>query len=450
MIGQDKIFTTLEKVMASTKADETEAVFIGGTSGLTRYANSFIHQNVAVENTKVTFRVAIGNKIGTASCNSFVLTDLKKALRSAYEIAKQQKPNNDFKGFAKPASYAELETFDQKTSKFTPKQRATKLKRVFAKGAKYDYDMAGALATEDGEIAVLNSNGVHCYQPHTTASINIIATGEDSSGYAAGLSSKIDDIDIPALATTAVTKCRKSKHPKDIKPGEYEVILEPAALGELFEWLNFVAFGSKAFEENTSFLAGRIGKKVMGENVSITDDALDPNNPGIAFDFEGVPKKKVELVLQGMAKGVVHNLISAGRAGIQSTGHGLPAEYASEGSMPSNIRLSAGDSTLDEMISQVEDGLLVTRFHYINGFLDPRVALMTGMTRDGLFRIKKGKLRGGVKNLRFTDSMMDVFSNVLSASSERKSVGSWWGSVASMYMPAMRIGKFKFTGKTDF
>lgn len=449
MIGQDKIFATIEKVMASSKGDQTEAVFTGSNSGLTRYANSFVHQNVAVENSKVSFKVVVDQKIGTASCNSFTVTDLRKALRAAFDIAKRQKPNPDFDGLAKPSKYAETETFDQKTAKFTPKQRATKLKRVFSKGAKYDYEMAGAFATEEGEIAVLNSNGVRCYQPYTSASINTIATGENSSGYASGMSKKVDDIDVSGLATVAVKKCRKSRNPKDIKPGTYEVILEPAAIGELFEWMNFIAFGSKAFEEKSSFLADRIGERVMGENISIYDDALDPSSPGIPFDFEGVPKKRVDLVKNGIATGVVHNIISAKRAGIQSTGHGLPPEYSAEGALPANIAMVPGDKTLDELIGEVENGLLVTRFHYINGFLDPRVAMMTGMTRDGLFRIKGGKLRGGVKNLRFTDSMMDVFSNVLGMTSDRSAIPAW-GATSSFYLPAMRVGKFKFTGKTDF
>ncbi len=450
MIGQDKIYTMIEKVMASSKADQIEAVVIGDSSGLTRFANSYIHQNVAVDNTKITFRVSIGSKIGTASCNSFVLTDLRRALKSATTIAKRQKPNPDFDGFAQPADYPKMDTFDQKTSKFSPKQRASKLKRVFAKGAKYDYDMAGAFSTGDGEVAVLNSNGVRCYQQYTSASINTIATGEDSSGYASGVSVKVDDLDIPKLADVAVKKCRKSRNPKSLEPGEYEVILEPAAVSELFEWLSFIAFGSKAFEDNSSFLAGRIGEKVMGENITIADDALVPANPGLGFDFEGVPKQRIEMISNGVAKGVVHNLISAKRAGTKSTGHGLPPEEAAEGAVPMNMQLSAGESTADELIGEVENGLLVTRLHYINGFLDPRVALMTGMTRDGLFLIKNGKLRGGARNLRFTDSMLDVFSNVLGMTSERAAVAAWWGSMACMYVPTIRVGKFKFSGKTDF
>jgi len=450
MIGKDKLFTLIEKAMEASRADQTEVVVAGSSSGLTRFANSYIHQNVAVDDVKIYFRVAVGKKLGTASCNSLKLTDLKRAQRIATQIAKRQKENPDFDGFAKPGNYATTDTFDEKTSRFKPRQRASKLKRVFKKGEKYDYSMAGAFSTGDGEIAVLNSNGVRCYQNFSSASINVIASGENSSGYAAGISSRIDDVDIPGFAAIAVKKCRMSRDPKELEPGKYDVILEPAAIAEVFEWLNFVAFGSKAYEDQTSFLYGRIGEQVAGENVTIYDDALETGNEGLPFDFEGVPKKRVDFIKNGKAEGVVHNLISAKKAGMESTGHGLPPELAAEGALPLNIRMAAGNQSSDELIAGVEDGLLVTRFHYLNGLLDPRQALMTGMTRDGLFRIKNGKVKHGLKNLRFTESMMDAFKNVTGISNERTAVASWWGSLGSMYVPTLRIKEFNFSGKTDF
>jgi PmbA protein len=450
MIGEDKIFSTLEKVMVASKADQTEAVFSGSSDGLTRFANSFVHQNVAIEDTRVSFRVAVDRRIGTACCNSLTVTDLRRALRAAYDIARRQKPNPHFHGFAMPAEYPVVDTLDEKTVKFTPRQRASKLKRVFSKGQKFDYDMAGSFSTDSGEVAVANSNGVRCYNSYSSASINVIATGENSSGYASGASNKIDEIEVARIADIAVKKCRKSRDPKDIEPGTYEVILEPAATAEIFSWLKFVAFGSESFEDGTSFIAGRLGEKVMGDNVSIYDDALDPECSGLPFDYEGVPKKRVHFIKSGVAKGVVHNRISAARTGGESTGHSLPAESAVRGAEPLNLHLGAGDESSEDMISEVENGLLVTRFHYINGFLDPRNALMTGMTRDGLFRIKDGRLKHGVKNLRFTDSMLDVFSNILSISEERQSFPEKWVGLSVMRIPTLRVGKFKFTGKTDF
>lgn len=450
MIGQDRIFTSIERALASCRADAAEAVLVAGTSATTRYAGSAIHQNTVVEKATVSFRVALGNRIGTASCTSLGIAELKRTLRAATEIARRQKPNPDFDGFAPPSDCPGLETHEVRTAAVTPKQRAAKVKRAIAQGNRYSYDMAGALATSESEAAVLATTGLRRYQAATSASLSVIATGDDSSGYAAAVSRSWADIDAAAVARKAVATCRASRSPKEVEPGPREVVLAPAAVAEIFLWLSFIAFGSKAFEDGSSFLAGRIGERVMGENVTIVDDALDPACPGFAFDFEGTSRGRVALIDHGVARGVVHNRQSARRAGAVSTGHALPPAAAADGSLPLNLHLEAGSEPVDGLIAGVEDGLLVTRFHYLNGLLEPRRALMTGMTRNGLLRIRKGRIAGGVKNLRFTDSMLEVFSRVTGIGSERTAVIVEGDAATAMYLPALRVARFTFTGKTEF
>jgi predicted Zn-dependent protease len=450
MIGQDRIFSSIERALASCRADAAEAVLVAGTSATTRYANSAIHQNMVVEKATVSFRVALGTRIGTASCTSLGIAELKRTLKAATEIARRQKPNPDFDGFAPPSDCPGLDTHDPRTAAVTSKQRAAKLKRVIARGARYSFGMAGALSTSESEVAVLATTGLRRYQAATSASLKVIATGDDSSGYDAAVSRSWADIDASAVARKAVATCRASRSPKEVAPGAYDVVLEPAAVAEIFNWFSFIAFGSKMYEDGSSFLAGRIGERVMGENVTITDDALDPACPGLAFDFEGTPRRCVELIGRGVARGVVHSRQSARRAGTVSTGHALPASMAADGSVPLNLHLDAGSEPVDRLIAGVEDGLLVTRFHYLNGLLEPRRALMTGMTRDGLLRIRKGRVCGGVKNLRFTDSMLDVFSRVTGISSERAAVVVDGDAATAMYLPALRVARLAFTGKTEF
>ena len=450
MIGQDRIFSSIERALATCRADAAEAVVAAGTSATTRYAGSAIHQNMVVERTIVSFRVALGTRIGTASCNSLGIAELKRTLRAATEIARRQKPNHDFDGFSPPSDCPVPDTRDARTAAVTPKQRAAKLKRVIARGDRYSFSMAGAISSSESETAVVATTGLHRYQAATSASLSVIATGDDSSGYAAAVSGSWADIDASAVARRAVAKCRASRSPKDLAPGAYEVVLEPAAVAEIMYWLSFTAFGSKMYEDGSSFLAGRIGERVMGENVTIADDALDPACPGLAFDFEGTPRRRVELIDRGVARGVVHNRQSARRAGSASTGHALPPAMAADGSLPLNLHLEAGSEPLDRLIAGVENGLLVTRFHYLNGLLEPRKALMTGMTRDGLLRIRRGRIAGGVKNLRFTDSMLGVFSRVTGIGSERTAVVVDGDAATAMYLPAIRVSRLAFSGKTEF
>jgi len=450
MIGKDKLFSTFEKVAKSSKADETEIVYVGSDSGLTRYANSIIHQNVNESNGRVLIRTVLGKKIGVASTNSLAVNDLRATLKNSLEIAKYQRDNKYFDGLPGPAEYAKVNTHFENTAKYAPKDRARMVKKIFVRGNKRKYTMAGAFATTEGEVAVFNTKGVRCYQPLTAASVNIIAMSKDSSGYAIDLSRNVDNIDPVALADVAVEKARLSRRPKPLKAGDYEVILEPSAISEVFEWLNYVGLNSKSFIEKQSFLAKNIGKKIMHESISVYDDANDPDGVAMPFDFEGVPKKKVYFVENGVGKGVVWDRVSGKKHGTESTGHALTADEQGEGAYGLNIFVETGDKTTEEMIASVERGIFVTRFHYINGLIDPPNAVLTGMTRDGTFLIENGQLKHGIKNLRFTDSMLRAFSTVKGISKERKLIPSWWDAVGCTAAPTIHLGSLKFTGTTDF
>ncbi|NIM97598.1 MAG: TldD/PmbA family protein [candidate division Zixibacteria bacterium] len=449
MIGKDNILSLLSSVLAKSEADETEAVYIGGESGLTRFANSTIHQNVSERNSRVYFRTALGKKIGVASTNSFVKEDLEKGLKDASEIAGNQKENPHFPGLPPKQDAPSVNTYFEKTVQFSPAQRAEAVKKIFDRARALRLSCAGSFSTGDSEIAVVNSNGVACYQPLTAAYLNLIVMGDNSSGFSDQFTRDANQIDVDSLADVAIKKCVDSKDPEEVEPGDYQVILEPSAVAALVEWMNYIGFGCKAFQEGTSFMSNRIGKKIMGDNVTMYDNGLDESGIAFPFDFEGVPKQRVSLIEKGVARGVVYDSISAQKEGKKSTGHAFTPGSA-EGGLALNLFIQGGDSSLNKMIESMERGILITRFHYINGFLDTTNALLTGMTRDGTFSVEDGKVKHGIKNLRFTESMLKAFSNVLQISKERKIVASWWEDVGCILAPAMLMDKFKFTGKTEF
>ncbi len=449
MIGKEKILETLKSVLRKSEADESEALYIGGESGLTRYANSYIHQNVSEHNSKVVFRVAFGKKIGICSTNSFKKEDLLKTLSSAQQIASHQKENPDFPGIPEKQKYLKLKTYFKKTADFSPLQRAEIVKNICDEASKHNLTVAGSFSTGQSEIAILNSLGLSAYQPLTSASINLVTMSDDSSGYAEGMNREVSQIDFEEITQSAIQKCLDSKKPKALEPGEYDVILEPAAVGNLLEWLCTIGLGAKQHQEGTGFLTGKMGKKVMADSFTLLDDGTDESGIPFPFDFEGVSKKKVIFIEKGVAKDLVYDSQTAYKDQVKSTGHSLPPP-ATEGPIPLNLFVRAGNSSLTKMIESLEKGLLITRFHYINGYLDTKNALMTGMTRDGTFWIENGKVKHGVKNLRFTESMLRAFSNISALSRQRKIAVPWWGDIGAIVTPAMLIKNFKFTGKTEF
>ena len=269
-------------------------------------------------------------------------------------------------------------------------------------------------------------------------------TGEDrASGYAQATASDIGEIDAASVGSEAADKAMRSAGATDAEPGEYEVVLEEYAVQTILEYLSYAGFSALAVEEGRSFMD--IGKRVMGENVSIWDDGNDPSGLPSAMDFEGVAKQRVNLVTDGIATAVVHDSATARRAGVASTGHGLPAPNTF-GPAAWNLFMAPGSSSKAAMLSSIERGIWVTRFHYVN-IVHPRRGVLTGMTKDGTFLIENGRIVRPVRNLRFTQAMPEAFSRILAIAADTRLVAAEYSGINAR-VPALRIGGFSFTGAT--
>ncbi len=449
MTGRDRVLGLLEKALKGLAADQGWALYMGGAKSLTRFANNTIHQNVTEESGEVIVAAVLGKRMGVASTNVTTPAGLRRCARQAVELAKLTPENRDFKALPGPKPYSNLATYFESTAACAPIQRAEAIRGFIDRAHRLGLTLAGAFSTGYGEVAVANTLGVRTYQALTAADLNIVAHAEDSSGYAFGLHRDLERLNLDALADQAMEKCATSRKPQDIAPGRYTVVLEPPAVGELLEWMGYIGFGAKQVEEGTSFMAGRIGQPITGESVTILDNALDSDGLAMPFDFEGVPKQRVPLIEGGVARAVVYDTLMAGKDGTESTGHGMPPGSGS-GPLPLNLQMAGGDVPLADLVSRVDRGLLVTRFHYVNGLLDTRRAKMTGMTRDGTFWIEGGRVRHPVKNLRFTEEVLEAFRRIEAVSRERWTVAASWGEIGALAAPALVIRDFAFTGDTEF
>ena len=210
----------------------------------------------------------------------------------------------------------------------------------------------------------------------------------------------------------------------------------------------YTGFSAVAMQEGRSFMVGKIGQQIVDSRVSIWDDGQDPRGLPLPFDFEGVPKQRVDLIEKGVARGVVYDSYRAGKEeGKSSTGHALPAPNTF-GPFPMNAFFGPGDATLEEMIASTERGLYVTRFHYTRP-VEPTKVVVTGMTRDGTFLIENGKIAYPVKNLRFTQSYLEALNQVDMIGKELRLLAGM-GGLARTAQPALKLGSFNFTGATEF
>jgi predicted Zn-dependent protease len=448
MLGKQRTKQITDTILAQSTADQTEVVILANDQYLTRFANSTIHQNVAETNTEVRIRVVLGSRIGVATTNSLHAEALTQTLESALSIASLQPENPEFTSLPGPRPIPEVTAFSEATANCTPEQRARGAGAICLAAREAGAIASGALTTTVIEVVVANSLGSFAYYPTTSADINTVVMSNTSSGYASALALDVGELDFEALGREAVAKCLRSQNPRTLEPGDYTVILEPYAVQDFVQMMAWTGFSAVALQEGRSFLAGKIGQQIVDPRVSIRDDGLSSDGLPWPFDFEGVPKRRVDLIEGGVARGVVYDTYRAGKEeGQTSTGHALPAPNAF-GPFPLNTFFAPGKATLEEMIASTERGLYVTRFHYTRP-VEPSQVVITGMTRDGTFLIENGEIAHPVKNLRFTQSYLEALNHVEMIGQEPRLLLGMAG-MARESVPALKLNKFTFTGATEF
>ncbi|HEV2126546.1 MAG TPA: TldD/PmbA family protein [Chloroflexota bacterium] len=445
MIGEPVVREIAETVLKTSTADQTEVLFWGTAQQLTRFANNTIHQNVAEEGAEVSVRVVFGKKIGVASGNRLDQAGLRDVVERATAVAKLQPDNPDFVSLPGPMAWERIDACHRATVDSTPDERATGVREVVERARARSLNAFGAFSTETTELAVANSLGVWVYQPRTVADLNAVVMSEAGSGYASAVYGDISRIDAASVGERAVDLCTRNRDQVEVEPGEYEVLLEPPAVAEMLDFLSFDGFNGLAVEEQRSPLCGKFGQQLVGTNVSIWDDGHDRRGLPLPFDFEGTPKRRVVFFDRGVVREAVYDSYTANKIGKISTGHALPAPNT-YGPVPLNLVMANGDAaSREEMLRGIKRGIWVTRFWYVN-VLHPISMTLTGMTRDGTFLVENGQVVGAVKNLRFTQGVIEALNHVVTLSQDVSLQRSWMGSTL---VPALHIGRFSFTGVTD-
>jgi predicted Zn-dependent protease len=425
-------------------ADEAEVLVSADHARLTRFAYSEIHQNDAETNDTLNVRVAIGRRVGVASTNRHDEEGLRRIAETAVAIARNSTELEDWGGLPDPTPIrAQPAAFSATTAAATPEQRAEGVRAVIAAADAAGVIAYGSFSTSTERLAVANSKGVRAEQERTGAQLLTVTMGPDGgSGYAESTSVDVADVDAGRVGRDASEKARASASPVSVEPGDWTVVLEEYAVVDLLSMLAYVGFSALAVQEERSFFEP--GKVVGSQLVTIVDDADEPGALPMAFDYEGVAKQRVVLVEGGVCREVVYDSQTAARAGRSSTGHGLPAPN-SYGPFPLNMVMSPGQASRESLVGEMERGLLVTRFHYTNP-VHPKLAIVTGMTRDGTFLVEGGRIVGPVRNLRFTQSYLAALAGTVAVGSERRTVKGDFGGVL---VPAVRIDGWTFTGATE-
>lgn len=448
MLGQEKFKQLAEAALAQSKAEQTEVILYSLDSSLSRFANNTIHQNVFESNVTVRVRVIMGKRTGVAESNDISAEGVKRTVEMARAIAQLQPESPTNTPLPPTLAAGSVEGFVQRTADFTPEARARAISNMCKQAASQKLSAAGAFRTDAFELAVANSNGAFQFQQGTIADLHTVVMNEagTASGYASASSPDVRALDADGIARTAIDKAQRSQNPIALAPGEYTVILEPAAVAMMLQYLAWNTFNALAVQEERSYVRGRRGELTFSPSITLYDDGFASDGYPSPFDHEGVPRKHVVLVENGIVRDMVYDTFTARRDNVASTGHSLPAPNI-QGPLARNLFLAAGDKSRDELIASVQRGILVTRFWYTR-VVAPLHVMMTGLTRDGTFLIENGQVSLPVKNLRFTTSYVDALKNTRAVGRETSLVRDEWYGM-NFCVPAMVIDGFNFTGVTQ-
>lgn len=441
-------FEILDRALAAANT-EADAVFTSVDQNISRFANSNVHQNMSEVSAGLTLRVIVDGCMGVASTSSFDDAEIRQTAELAREAAKHSNPLPNFHGLNRDDTPpAQLITFDERTASITPAEKARDLRTIFDRGLQRDVQFAGMYLTSKASVACANTHGVRRFAPLTFSDSTMIAIHARGSGYATRCARRVDEVDVLSLGEEAITKATlRLDNIEDIEPGAFDVILEPPALTEVFDWLTMIAFTGQAYEDGSSFIADRLGQKIVGENLTLADDALDSSFLPFPFDMEGFAKRRIPIIDHGIARTPMVDQVYADRLGFPPNGGAWHLGGSDHGTAY-HIAIDAGDTTREEMIASTKLGIWVTRFNYVNGLLEPKSALMTGTTRDGTFLIRDGQVAARLPNLRWTQSMVDALSNIESLTRERRRVSTWFNMFGGTIAPVMKVRGWTFTGKS--
>jgi PmbA protein len=439
----------LDRVLNAADSREVEAILGGGTSALTRFANNEITQNVSERRYLLSVRIQEGRRTGRAAGNDLSDSGIDRLVRDAAEAAAVQPEISDLPPLPDPQTYRSVEAHDPSTAALTAEARGAEVARAVEECRRAGLEGAGIYETGEGTIgeygeidalAIANSRGLFAYHRGTSANFRVSALSGTAGGWASRESDRAGDIDGRALAARAVEKALRSREPRAWNPGVYTVVLEPAALADLIQEMAWVSFGALLVQEGRSFLAGKLGRRVMGENVTLRDDPYHPLHRSAPFDSEGMPTHPVTIIEKGVARSPVYDRRTAAKEGRESTGHALPMPNT-VGPVARNLVLEGGRETLDGLVAGVDRGLLVTRVWYTN-VVDPGTVTLTGMTRDGLFAIENGKLTHAVRNFRFNQSVVELLGGIEAMTAPER--------VGGVVCPAVRARGFHMSSVTEF
>src|SRR5438132_1535179 len=340
------------RALRAAEGDEALALVTRERSGLARFASSEVHQPTLIENEVVELQIVRDGCVGLAAANRTDDEGLRELAARAAEAADSAPSDPDFPGLAPATEPPPVEGYDEATADLSAEEQA----RLAAAAIEAsELDLYGFFTSGLTELALASTSGLAVSQRLTDAGVLALAAVDGASGYAEQTAWRVGDVDPAETARRATEKAERTRGAIELEPGSYAAVLEPYAFAELLLYFRYDTFGARGLIEERSFASGRIGEKVFDERFSLADDPLDARGLPKAFDFEGSPKRRVELVENGVLTGVLRDPRTAREAGggQETTGSAPPATARDWGPLPFALSVAGGEAGTAEELAEL-------------------------------------------------------------------------------------------------
>ena len=350
------------------------------------------------------------------------LSKIDSAVENVVKIAKASQVNPEHGGIAEgPFKYApsrvDKRIIDLKDgSDFV----YAAINAAVKEGAK---ETAGSFYRNDATHYLATSGGVEAKDRRADLYMSIRAlAGPGSSGHGVECAVKYSKFKPERAGEKAGQIAALARNPRRGEAGQFDVIFEPLFLGSMADQ---VAMRASAFAvmAGLSPFAKKIGKRVASPIVTIYDDATVEGRGMRRFDEEGVPKKKVMIVKDGILKTYLHNTSTAKLYKTRTTANaGLISPTVHQ------VAVKPGTWKKEEIFEECKDGVYVTNTWYTR-YQNYITGDFSTIPRDGIFKVRKGEVVGSWKDVRLTDNLIRLWRNMKALSRETQEV-EWWGEVS--------------------
>ncbi|MCB0727136.1 MAG: TldD/PmbA family protein [Ignavibacteriae bacterium] len=442
IIEQDEAAGIIEKILSYSSADSASVNFSGSNSNNLRFALNSVSTCGAVDSVSVSITSNFGKKSGSVNITSIDDESLKNGVLQSEKIAKLSPDNAEFMPPPeKQTGYYEVKEYFEDTNSVTPENLAEKISYTLDKAVQNDLVSSGFSKVETKFNSIGNSNKLLAYSKSTNSSFSSTMRSKSGNG-----SSKvnrayanIDLLNVRKFSDKVIDNALLSKNPQSYEPGKYVTILDNSAASDMLNNMLWT-LNLRSADEGRSFFSNnskgnKIGQKLVSDKVHIYSDPQNDLAPASPFNSEGYPIRKTDWFSEGVLKNLYSTIYWAKKTG---------TEYIS---YPSNIIMDGSDKTVEQLISETEKGIFVTRLWYIRS-VDQKQMLLTGLTRDGVFLIENGKIKNSINNFRFNESPINVLKNVIDMSAAEKVVGSETGD-SKIVVPALKLSEFNFSTISD-